>query len=323
MSDKNRVKEGSVALVAFGGNALIKKDCKGSIEQQKRAAEQMCRRLLPIIERGYELVITHGNGPQVGNLLIQRDMTQKVVPPMPLDVLVAQTEGSLGYILQQELLNHLRARQTGKYVVTMITQVLVDSGDRAFEHPSKPVGPFYTQKQSEQILVEHPNWKMAEDAGRGWRRVVPSPKPKRIIQSKMIRALVYSGNVVIALGGGGIPMIKNQENKYIGIEAVVDKDFSSAVLADEIKADIFILLTGVDKVCLNYGQSDEQPLNNLTYSQAIQYLQQGYFPEGSMGPKISAALNFLENGGDRVIITNAESLENAIDGKDGTHIIPD
>ena len=321
MYQGEQVKDGSVALVAFGGNAFIKDGHKGTIEEQREAADQMCSKLLTIMEKGYGLVITHGNGPQVGNMLIQTDMTKRVIPEMPLDVLVAQTEGSLGYILQQELLNHLRIHQTGKYVVTMITQVLVDKDDPAFLKPAKPVGPFYTKKESEQIYSEHPDWRMVEDAGRGFRRVVPSPKPKRVIQSHMIRALVYAGNVVIALGGGGVPMVESKEGKYIGVEAVIDKDLSSAVLANNIKADIFIILTGVDKVYLNYGKNNAQPLSNLTYSQAKQYLQEGHFPAGSMGPKISAALHYLEDGGRKAIITNAESLEQALSGKDGTHIV--
>jgi len=319
--NKSQVKEGSVALVAFGGNALIKTGHKGTIGEQRQAANEMCCKLLAVVERGYELVITHGNAPQVGSLLIQTDMTKQVIPQMPLDVLVAQTEGSLGYLLQQELLNHLRTHRTGKYVVTMITQVLVDKNDPAFHNPTKPVGPFYTTQQSNQMLSEHPEWKMVEDAGRGYRRVVPSPKPKRIIQSRMIRALVYAGNVVIAAGGGGIPMIKAHDGKYVGIEAVIDKDLSSAVLATDIKADIFIILTGVDKVYLNYGNNNAKPLSNLTYSQAGQYSQQGHFPPGSMGPKVSAALHYLRNGGRKAIITNAQSLEKALDGKDGTHIV--
>ena len=322
MQDKRSlVKEGSVALIAFGGNAFIKDGHKGTIDQQRDAANEVCDKLLAVVERGYELVITHGNGPQVGNLLIQRDMTRTVIPEMPLDVLVAQTEGSLGYILQQELLNHLRIHQIGKYVVTMITQVLVDKDDPAFSEPVKPVGPFYDRQVSQQIASEHPDWKMAEDAGRGFRRVVPCPRPKRIIQSHMIRSLVYAGNVVIALGGGGVPMIKDADGKYIGIEAVIDKDLSSALLAADVKADIFIVLTGVDKVYLNYGKENAQPLSNLTYIQAKQYLQEGYFPAGSMAPKISAALNYLESGGRKAIITNAESLEDALEGKNGTHIV--
>jgi carbamate kinase len=321
--NNDSVKEGSVAIVAFGGNVLTADGQKGTIEQQRQAACQTCSKLMSIVERGYELVITHGNGPQVGNLLIQGDMTKQVIPEMPLDVLVAQTEGWLGYILQQELLNHLREKRTGKYVVTMVTQVLVDQDDPAFIKLTKPVGPFYSENESSQLLDEHPEWEMVEDAGRGFRRIVPSPQPQRIIQSHMIRALVYGGNVVIALGGGGIPMVKAVDEKYVGIEAVIDKDLSSAMLATDIKADLFVLLTGVDKVCLNFGKVNEKPLDKLTCNQAKQFLQEGHFPAGSMSPKISAALRYLEAGGNRAIITNAESLESALEGKNGTHIVKD
>ncbi len=316
----NKVKEGSVALVAFGGNAFTV-DGSYAVEDAREAASRMCANLLLVIEKGYDLIVTHGNGPQVGNLLIQRDITAGTVPSMPLDVLVAQTEGALGYILQEELLNHLRAHRTGKYVVTMITQVLVNGEDPAFNNPTKPVGPFYSQEDAEQVQSEHPEWVMVEDAGRGYRRVVPSPVPERVLQSRMIRSLVYSGSVVIACGGGGIPIVKDEKGKYAGVEAVIDKDLTSAVLSNDVKADVFVLLTGVDKVYLNFGSEKQEGLSNLTYSQAKQFLRDGHFPDGSMGPKISAALQYLENGGRKVIITNAESLEDALNGKNGTHMV--
>jgi carbamate kinase len=199
--------------------------------------------------------------------------------------------------------------------------VLVDKDEPAFLKPTKPVGPFYSDDEARKLIAEHPGWKMVEDAGRGYRRVVPSPWPKRIIQSHMIRSLVYSGNVVIALGGGGIPIMKKTDDLYSGIEAVIDKDLSSALLASDIKADLFIILTGVDKVYLNYGTKDQEGLSQMTYSQAKKYLQEGHFPAGSMGPKISAALHYLENGGRRVLITSAEYLESALEGKNGTHIV--
>ncbi len=318
---KRKVKEGSIALIAFGGNAFTVENDNYTIENQRAAANAMCEKLLSVIEKGYDLVITHGNGPQVGNLMLQRDLIQGKVPPMPLDVLVAQTEGSLGYILQDELLNHLRIHNIYKYVVTMITQVRVDKNDSAFQNPSKPVGPFYSKAESMQLLKENPDWKMIEDAGRGYRRIVPSPKPKKIIQSNMIRSLVYSGNVVIAAGGGGIPIIKDENNRYVGVEAVIDKDLSSAMLANDVKADLLIILTGIDKVYLNFGTKEQEGLSNLTYSQAKQYLNDGHFPVGSMGPKIESALRYLEDGGRRAVITSAESLEEALDGKNGTHIV--
>jgi carbamate kinase len=319
----NHVKEGSVALVAFGGNALVTPGQQGTFAQQRQAANEMCSKLLSIIQQGYELVVTHGNAPQVGNLLIQRDLTRQAIPELPLDVLVAQTEGWLGYLLQQELLNYLRAKRAGKYVVTMITQVLVDKDDPAFGKPIKPVGPFYSKEQVHRILADNPDWQMTEQFGKGYRRVVPSPEPRRILQSHMIRSLVYSGNVVIALGGGGIAMIKNGDGQYLGVEAVIDKDLSSSLLAGDIKADLFILLTGVPGVCLNYGRPDEKPLDTLKYSQAADYMRAGHFPPGSMGPKITAALRYIEQGGHEALITNAANLEKALAGHEGTHIIAD
>ena len=217
-----RVRDGSVALVAFGGNVIMKSGEAGTIREQQANARKMCARLVTLLKRGYELVVTHGNGPQVGNLLMQNELAQELVPTLPLDVLVAQTEGSLGYLLQQELLNELRRNEIHKYVVTLITQVLVDGDDPAFNKPSKPVGPFYGEKDVSGLLKRFPDWQIIEDAGRGYRRIVPSPMPKRIIQSRMIRSLAYAGNVVLALGGGGVPMTKDAAGQYVGVEAVID-----------------------------------------------------------------------------------------------------
>lgn len=310
-----------VALVAFGGNVILKSDEQGTIEQQGANARAMCEKLTTLLERGYELVVTHGNGPQVGNLLIQNELAREVMPQLPLDVLVAQTEGSLGYILQQELLNELRRRDLRKYVVTMITQVLVDRDDPAFDNPTKPVGPFYSEAEAKGLAQKFDHWKMAEDSGRGYRRIVPSPMPQRIIQSRMIRSLVYAGNVVLALGGGGVPMTKDAEGRYVGVEAVIDKDLSSALLAAQVKADLFVILTGVERICLNYGAADEQPLDEITADQARQYLADGHFPPGSMGPKVTAALMYLEAGGREVVITDPEHLDLALDGQAGTRIV--
>ncbi|MDP6631506.1 MAG: carbamate kinase [Kiritimatiellia bacterium] len=316
-----KVRDGSVALVAFGGNVIHKRGEGGSYLEQKANARDMCGRLLTVLERGYELVVTHGNGPQVGNLLMQNELAREMVPDLPLDVLVAQTEGSLGYILQQELLNELRRRNRRKYVVTMITQVVVDRDDPAFGHPTKPVGPFYTEAESDALRQRFPEWVVGEDAGRGYRRIVPSPDPKRIIQSPMVRSLVYAGNVVLALGGGGVPMTKDANDKFVGVEAVIDKDLSSALLAMDIKADLFVLLTNTEKVCLNYGTPDEQRLDELTCEQICEYMQEGHFPAGSMGPKLEAARTYLEAGGREVIITDPEHLADALDGNAGTRVI--
>lgn len=315
------VRDGSVALVAFGGNVIQKSGESGTIEQQQSNARRMCRELVSVLNRGYELVVTHGNGPQVGNLLMQNELAKEVVPDLPLDVLVAQTEGSLGYILQQELLNELRRNDIGKYVVTMITQVLVDADDPAFANPTKPVGPFYTEKGALTVQERFAHWQMADDAGRGHRRIVPSPVPQRVIQSKMIRSLVYAGNVVLALGGGGVPMTKGAHGEYMGVEAVIDKDLSSAMLAVDIKADLYVLLTGEDKVCIHYGTDQQKALDVITADEAMQYMDAGHFPAGSMGPKIRSALNYLESGGREVIVTTPQNLEKALDGNAGTRIV--
>jgi carbamate kinase len=318
---ENKVRDGSLALVAFGGNVIHRTGEDGTFAEQQANAREMCSRLIHVVERGYELVITHGNGPQVGNLLMQNALAREVVPDLPLDVLVAQTEGSLGYILQQELLNELQLHNLRKFVVTMITQVVVDQDDPAFQQPSKPVGPFYSKAEIESLQKRFPSWQVVEDAGRGYRRIVPSPFPQRIIQSPMIRSLAYAGNIVLALGGGGVPIAKDSDDHYVGVEAVIDKDFSSALLAIDIKADLFILLTNTDRVYADYGTPNAKPFNQLTCWEAEQYMRKGQFPPGSMGPKIKAAMLYLQGGGRDVIITNPENLEAALDGHSGTRLV--
>lgn len=308
------------ALVALGGNSLIKTDQVGTIGQQEKNARRICGRLCSILERGYNLVLTHGNGPQVGNLLIRNEMAMNIVPAYPLDVLVASTEGSIGYILQQEFLNNMRKRNLSNYVVTMITQVMVDKNDPAFKNPTKPVGPFYTGAEARKIR-KTTDWILKEISARRFRRVVPSPIPKKIIQRHMIRDLVHAGNVVIALGGGGVPMSKDRYNNYIGIEAVVDKDRASALLAREIKVDLFVFLTAVDAVYINYGKKNEKALGVVTFKEMEKYREDGHFPEGSMGPKVEGALSFIRSGGKEVIITNSSNFEKALDGKAGTRIV--
>jgi len=315
------VRDGSVALVAFGGNVIHKTGEAGTYMEQRANARDMCGRLFTVLERGYELVVTHGNGPQVGNLLMQNELAREMVPDLPLDVLVAQTEGSLGYILQQELLNELRRHDLRKYVVTMITQVFVDRDDPAFQAPTKPVGPFYTAAEAAALKRRFPGWLVSDDAGRGYRRIVPSPMPRRIIQSHMVRSLVYAGNVVLALGGGGVPMTKDADGQYVGVEAVIDKDLSSALLAVDIKADLFVLLTNTEKVCLDYGRRDQRGLDELTCDQARQYMADGHFPAGSMGPKVQAAVLYLEAGGREVVITDPEHLAEALEGTAGTRVV--
>lgn len=311
---------GKMCVLALGGNSLIKKDERGTIEEQKQNAEEMTKDIFGLITRGYNLVITHGNGPQVGNTLIRNERAASEVPPMPLDVCVADTEGSMGYILQQALLNELRRHNMRNvYVVTMITQVLVDGDDPAFSNPTKPVGPFLAKEQA-QKRVKEDNWQIIEDAGRGYRRVVPSPKPVKIIQRYMIRDLCRQGNIVIALGGGGIPVRKNKDNDYEGIEAVIDKDLASAELAKVIHAELFIILTGVPCVYLDYNKVNQKVLEHLTLAEAKRYFQDGQFPPGSMGPKIEAAIEYLQAEDGSVIITDTPYLNDALEGKAGTSI---
>lgn len=311
---------GKMCVLALGGNALIKKGQKGTIQEQERNAEEMTRHIFPLVDLGYNLVVTHGNGPQVGQQLIQNERAASEVPAMPLDVCVADTEGSMGYVLQQALLNELRRHHMKNvYVVTMITEVLVDANDPAFANPTKPVGPFYTKEQAEKLKQEE-SWAMIEDAGRGWRRVVPSPKPGKIVQRYMIRDLCRQGNIVIALGGGGIPIWRNKDDDYEGIEAVIDKDLASSELARVIHADLFIILTPEKEVYLDYNKPSQRAIRRMTLEEARHHLGEGQFPPGSMGPKIQAVINFLAQEDSTAIVTDAEHLEAALDATAGTTI---
>jgi carbamate kinase len=257
----------------------------------------------------------------VGNLLLQMELTKEAVPPMPLDVLVANTEGFLGYVLQQALLNHLRRRAVKRYVVTMITQVLVERDDPAFQNPSKPIGPFLTQAQAEERR-ERLGWKILEDAGRGWRRLVPSPRPVRVVQRLMIRDSARAGHIVVACGGGGVPIIRRREdNDYEGIEAVIDKDLTSSVLAAEIGAELLVILTDVPQVYVHYGKPEQQALGAVTLEEIERLQGEGHFARGSMGPKVEAIVNFLKAGGKRGLITSAARLSDALDGRAGTHFV--
>jgi carbamate kinase len=309
-----------MCVLALGGNSLIRKGQKGTIQEQESNAEEITREIFPLVSQGYNLVITHGNGPQVGHQILQNERASEEVPAMPLDVCVADTEGSMGYVLQQALLNELRRHEMRNvYVVTMITEVLVDKNDPAFKNPTKPVGSFYTKEQADK-LTKGEGWAMIEDAGRGWRRVVPSPKPGKIVQRYMIRDLCRQGNIVIALGGGGIPIWRNQNNDYEGIEAVIDKDLASGELAKVIHAELFIILTPAKEVCLDFNKPTQRPIEHMTLKEARHYMTEGQFPAGSMGPKIQAVINFLEQEDATAIITDSASLADALDGKAGTRI---
>jgi carbamate kinase len=305
----------------MGGHAFMQGEEKGTIEDHERNAEQIAKLLMTLIERDYHLVITHGNGPQVGNLLIQNEMSRQATPEMPLDVLVAMTEGSLGYILQQSLLNELRRREIRRYVVTVITQVIVDEKDPAFDKPSKPIGPFLGQEEAEKRRDEQ-GWVIREDAAkRGWRRLVASPRPTKVLQRDMIKGAAEAGHIVVACGGGGIPIKLTEDGHYAGVEAVVDKDLSSSVLGAAVGADLLIFLTSVPQVYVNFGTRDQRPLGAVTLEEIERLFAAGHFPPGSMGPKVEAVIHFLKQGGRRALITDAESLPHALEGRAGSHFI--
>jgi carbamate kinase len=310
-----------IALVAMGGHAFMQKGESGTIQEHERNADRITELLLTLIERGYNLVVTHGNGPQVGNLLLQHEQARDEVPAMPLDVLVAMTEGSLGYILQQSMLNQLRRRDIPKYVVTVVTQVIVDANDPAFKNFNKPIGPFLSKEEAERRRDEW-GWQIRQDAaGRGWRRLVPSPKPQKVIQRHMIRDTANAGHIVIAGGGGGVPITVKDDRDYEGVEAVVDKDLTSSVLACDVGAELLIVLTAEPQVYTNFNTPEQRALSAVTLDEIRKLHAEGHFPPGSMGPKVEAAIHFLEQGGRRTLITDPESLPRAMEGSAGTHII--
>lgn len=309
----------SKVVLAIGGNAIIKEGQVGTIEEQQQNIMESAMPVLDLMEQGHTVVITHGNGPQVGNTLIRGEMAKSVIPEYPLDVYGAETQGNLGYLIQQNFKNKMTERNINKTIATVVTQSVVSSDDPAFQSPTKPIGPFYTKEEMEKIVAES-NLTFVEDAGRGYRRVVASPKPVRIVEKEAIETLLNNGISVISTGGGGIPVIENN-GKIEGIEAVIDKDFASALLAADIKADYLFILTGVEQVAINFGKPNQENLLEVTIEDALRYLDEGQFPKGSMGPKIEAAILFLQKGGKNVIITSIDALQDAIEGKTGTRIV--
>jgi carbamate kinase len=308
-----------LAVIAFGGNALIRKDQEGTQWEQLENASETARALLPVIRDGYDLVLVHGNGPQVGNLLIQVEEAVTKVPPVSLDVCVAASEGTIGYMLEMALLNELRRQRIRKEVVTLVTEVVVDQDDPGFRRPTKPIGPFYTRFRAE-FLMHKQGWTMVEDAGRGWRKVVPSPRPLEVVQLQAIRRAAEAGQIVIAGGGGGVPVYRTGGGDLKGVEAVIDKDYTASLIARGLRADLFVILTGVDQVSLNYGRPDQKRLKSLTTEEARAHQADGQFPEGSMGPKMRAAIEFVEATGREVLITAAGRLSEAVRGRSGTRI---
>ena len=308
------------AVVAIGGNALIKKGQEGNIYQQFANSRETCAKLIKVVEMGYDIVLTHGNGPQVGDSIRRHENSRKIIPPYPLGVCVAETVGSMGYMLQQTMQNTAKKAKVRKDVVTIITQVVVDSKDPSFDNPTKPIGQFFSKQDIEEIAKAE-KWTVVEDSGRGWRRVVPSPKPLRIVEKDTIKGLLEKGKIVIACGGGGLPVIELENGLLDGVEAVVDKDYASSKLAQELGIDELVILTSVDKVSVNFGKPDQLDLDELTVSDAKRHLADGQFPPGSMGPKIEAAIEFIESDGKRAIIASHDNLVEAVLGKAGTRIV--
>ncbi len=308
-------------VIAIGGNSLIKDDEHRSVADQYAAVVETTRHIADLVESGFRVVITHGNGPQVGFILLRSEYSRGILHEVPLDSIGADTQGAIGYQIQQAMQNEFRRRNRKQSVATIVTQTLVDKNDPAFQKPSKPIGQFYEKEEAEdRMRVE--KWTMVEDSGRGWRRVVPSPQPIRIIEADVIRHLVDAGYVVIAAGGGGIPVVPDEQGNLHGTAAVIDKDLASAVLAKEIAADLLVISTAVEKVCLNFGKSDQRTLDHMTIAEAKQYLAEGHFKPGSMLPKVQACIRFIEEGGSEALITCPEILSGALAGKSGTRIVP-
>jgi carbamate kinase len=308
-------------VIAFGGNALLRPEDQGTQEEQIARARQAARWLAEVVQRDFRLVIVHGNGPQVGNIMIQAEEASTKIPPQSLDVAVAQTEGAMGFLLQQAMRNRLEALGQPSRVGTVLTEVEVDPNDIAFKRPTKPVGPFFTKYRAEALSRDY-GWTMREDSGRGWRKVVPSPRPLEILGWEAIEAMLTRVNVLIAAGGGGIPVVRGRDGQWRGVEAVIDKDYASALLAAELSADLYIILTAVEKVAVGFGTPEQKFLDTMTVAEAERYLAGGEFPPGSMGPKIEAAISFVKESGQQVLITDVDHLREGLEGRAGTRVVP-
>lgn len=308
------------AVVAFGGNALMGEDGNSSYAEQMIKTDIMCNKLLTLFNMGYRILITHGNGPQVGNFLMQQESSAENVPPMPLDACNAMTQGQIGYMIEQRLRNTFTQNNISKPIIVFITQVVVSKDDPAFNNPTKFIGPFFN-KQDSDILTRDEGWLMKEDSGRGYRRIVASPIPIDIIEKDEIADMSHKDFVVIACGGGGIPVIRDEDGCLSGVPAVIDKDFAAEKIGSYIGAELLLLITPVDRVAINFGTPEQKSISKMTLKEAEQYFVDGQFPPGSMGPKIQAAIQFLRSGGKRAVITSLDYIESAIKGEAGTQII--
>ena len=310
-----------VAVVAVGGNALIKDKSHQTVQDQFDCAKDTMKHIVDMIERGWDVVLTHGNGPQVGFILRRSEIAREQLHEVPLDYCGADTQGAIGYMFQKALYNEFLQRGIKKDVATVVTQTIVDKGDPAFQNPTKPIGSFMDEEEAKDRAAKE-NWTVVEDAGRGWRRVVPSPIPMRIVEAKVIKNLINAGIITVGVGGGGIPVIENEKGLLIGVEAVIDKDFGSSLLARMIKADLFVISTAVEKVALNFNKPDEVWLDKMTIAEAKQYIKEGQFAPGSMLPKVQAIIEFLESDGKQALITDPQHIGDALEGKTGTWIVP-
>jgi len=311
------------AVVAIGGNALVPDNKHGSIADQFVAAGRISREIAAMVADGWTVVVTHGNGPQAGFILRRSDIVARIdtsIPRIGLDVAVADSQGGIGYIVSGALTNELRAAGIERTVVAVITHTVVDEADQAFTHPTKPIGSWFKPDEAKELQARE-GWAMVEDSGRGWRRVVASPRPKSIVELAAVASLVRQGFIVIAAGGGGIPVVEDKDGGFRGVQAVIDKDFASSLLAAGIGADLFVITTGVAKVAINFGTPDQHFLDRMTLEEAERHLQDGQFPPGSMGPKIEAALGYLRAGGSEVLITSTDQLAAALRGETGTRLV--
>jgi len=309
-------------LIAIGGNATHPTHRPGTVEQQIEFAVKTANALLPILQSDKEIIITHGNGPVVGKILMRQVLASEAVPPMSMDVCVAHSQGGIAYLLMQNLENALRAAGDSRHVVCLLTQVEIDSNDPAFKNPTKPVGFFYTEEQAQKIAKDL-GWHMAEDSGRGWRYTVPSPKPQHIVDISLIDTVAESGAVVIAGGGGGIPVERHANGTRTGVQAIIDKDLTSALMANVMQIDTMMILTAIDAVRIHYGTDKEKKLGNISCTELRQYFAAGEFSQGSMGPKVEAAINFIEGGGKRAVIAHLEDADRALRGECGTQLTAD